>query len=86
MSASLRGLDALVFTAGVGEGSLLVRARVAERLAHLGVAVDEERNAAARGEAEIGAAAVRVLIVPAGEELVIARQTERTLAGGGRPG
>jgi acetate kinase len=78
MSASLAGLDALVFTAGAGEGSARLREQVAARLPHLGVALDRRANRAARAgaETEIGAAhaRVRTLVVPAGEELVIARQ------------
>jgi acetate kinase len=80
MTTSLRGLDALVFTAGAGEGSSLLRARVCARLAHLGVCLDVVHNA--RNEAQIGApdAAVATLVVAAGEELVIARETARLLA------
>jgi acetate kinase len=81
MTASLRGLDALVFTAGAGEGSSLLRAHVCARLAHLGVALDVVLNA--RHAAQIGArdAAVATLVVAAGEELLIARETARLLAG-----
>ncbi len=79
MTTSLRGLDALVFTAGAGEGSSLLRAHVCSRLAHLGVELDVVRNA--RHETSIGApdAAVATLVVAAGEELVIARETARLL-------
>ena len=79
MTTSLRGLDALVFTAGAGEGSSLLRAHVCSRLAHLGVALDVVRNT--RHETQIGApdAAVATLVVAAGEELVIARETARLL-------
>ena len=44
MAASLGGLDAIVFTAGVGENSVRVRARVCERLSFLGVEIDEKLN------------------------------------------
>jgi acetate kinase len=77
MTASIGGLETLVFTGGVGEGSARIRGMVAGRLAHLGVALDDDANRGGEGERDIGAAGapVRVLIVPAGEELVIARQT-----------
>jgi acetate kinase len=79
MAAALRGLDALVFTGGVGERSPEVRAGAAEGLGFLGVAVDAERNA--RGDDEIGAGAVRVLVVEAREDLEIARGVRATLTG-----
>jgi acetate kinase len=80
MTTSLRGLDALVFTAGAGERSSLLRAHVCSRLAQLGVVLDLERNA--RHEARIGTpeAPVATLVVAAGEERVIARETARLLA------
>jgi acetate kinase len=81
MAASLAGLDTLVFTAGAGEGSASLRAAVCARLAQLGIALDTDRNREAVADADIGTdgAAVRVLVVHAGEELVIARETARVL-------
>jgi acetate kinase len=79
MTTSLRGLDALVFTGGAGEGSALLRGAVCERLEHLGVELDVARNAAGDGAIEAAGAAVAVLVVAAGEEIVIARQTARLL-------
>lgn len=84
MAAALGGLDAVVFTAGVGEHSAEVRAAVCERLAFLGVRVDAAANAAASGgdlDAEIGAsdAAARVVVVRAREDIVAARAARRTL-------
>jgi len=75
MSAATHGLDALVFTAGIGEGSALVRRRVCERLDYLGVELDESRNEACDGDADIGAPSspVRVAVVQAREELVATR-------------
>ena len=55
MAAALGGLDALVFTGGVGEHSAAVRERAAAGLAFLGVGLDDVRNEGARGDAEIGA-------------------------------
>ena len=87
MTAALGGLDALVFTGGVGENAPEVRARAAERLGHLGVALDAPRNVAvgtgpARPDAEIGrsGSAVRTLVVRAREALEIAAGVEQTLA------
>jgi acetate kinase len=82
MTASLGGLDALVFTAGVGERSAGVRSAVCRRLGFLGVELDEEANAASRLDADVATAKsrVRVLVVRAREELVIARATRRCVA------
>jgi acetate kinase len=81
MATALGGLDALVFTGGVGENSAPVRAAAAARLAHLGVQVDGMRNEAAVPDADIGAGAARVLVVAAREDLEIARQVRGLLAG-----
>ena len=81
MAAALGGLDALVFTGGVGEQSPVVRSRTAAGLAFLGVALDSAANAAADGDAEIGAgrSGVRVLVVTAREDLEIATEVRRLL-------
>jgi len=75
MTASLGGLDALVFTGGVGEGSARVRTAAVARLAFLGVALDEVRNRAVGGDTDLSApgARVRTLVVRSREELAIAR-------------
>ena len=82
MAAALGGLDALVFTGGVGEHSARVRADAADGLAFLGVALDPERNAATTADADIsaGGAAVRTLVVTAREDLEIAHQVRAVLA------
>ncbi|GAA1993716.1 acetate kinase [Terrabacter lapilli] len=76
--AILGGIDALVFTAGVGENSVSVRAAVTDGLEGLGIEVDRARNAArskiARVISPTGAMVV-VAVVPTNEELAIARQT-----------
>ena len=79
MTPSLGGLDALVFTAGVGERAPGVRAAVCERLAFLGVRLDPELNSAAVPDADVSAAdsAIRVAVVGAREDLVIAREVRR---------
>jgi acetate kinase len=83
MTASLGGLDALVFTGGVGERSPEVRARAASGLAFLGLAIDEVRNAEADGDIEITAdgANVRALVIRSREDLEIARQVRDVLGG-----
>lgn len=82
MVAALGGLDALVFTGGVGERSGAVRARAAAGLAFLGVALDPARNEHAEGDIELSAAqaTVRTLVVTAREDLEIARQVRAALA------
>ena len=76
MAAAMNGLDALVFTGGIGEHQPDVRAAAAGGLRFIGVAIDAGRNAAARGDAEISApgAAVRTVVVTAREDAEIARQ------------
>jgi acetate kinase len=85
MTTSLGGLDALVFTAGAGERSALLRTQVCTRLAHVGVSLDEPRNAQHAEQIAADGAPVAVLVVPAGEEIVIARQTARLLQPDQRP-
>jgi len=83
MAASMGGLDALVFTGGIGERSAPIRARALEGLAFLGLEIDSKLNETARGDLDItasGAAAARTLIIEAREDLEIARQTRGVLA------
>lgn len=81
MAASMGGLDALVFTGGVGENAPIVRKRACRDLAFLGVALDGERNVRGRGDREIGAeaAAVRALVIGAREDLQIAHEVRTVL-------
>ena len=78
MIAVLGGVDALVFTAGVGENSPEVRAAVCDNFAFLGLKVDQEKNAPSplKNDQDISAsdAAVRVLVIHAEEDWMIARQ------------
>ena len=85
MVAALGGLDALVFTGGVGENAATIRLQAAQGLSYLGVKVDARANRAAAPDREIGArgAAVRTLVVHAREDLEIARQVRRLLRSGG---
>jgi acetate kinase len=81
MTASMGGLDALVFTGGVGERSPEVRARTVAGLGFLGASVDEARNQSATTDTQIGAerASVRTLVLTAREDLEIARQVRAAL-------
>jgi acetate kinase len=82
MSTATGGLDALVFTGGVGEHSATVRQRAAERLCFLGVAIDLHRNNTVHDDSDItaAAAAVRTLVITAREDLQIAREARWLLA------
>jgi acetate kinase len=80
--AVLGGLDALVFTAGVGENAAAVRARACAGLEHVGIAIDDADNVKEIGElAEIQPVGlpVRVLVIRTNEELQIARQVRAVL-------
>jgi acetate kinase len=83
MAAAMGGLDALVFTGGVGENSAEVRARAADGLQFLGVAIEPELNRAARDDTDISGAGatVRTLVIGAREDLEIARQVRQLLGG-----
>jgi acetate kinase len=83
MTASLGGLDCVVFTGGVGEHAAEIRQRAAARLAYLGVDVDQQLNAAAEPDADISAAAaaVRTLVVASREDLEIADGVRQLLEG-----
>jgi acetate kinase len=79
MAAALGGLDAIVFTGGIGEHDPEIRARAAAAFEWLGAAVDDDANRAATGDADISAATakIRVVVVTAREDLVIARAARR---------
>ena len=81
MVASLGGLDALVFTAGIGENCAPLRQVVCERLAFLGIRLDPEKNAAAEMDTDVAAAdsRVRALVVHTEEDWEIARECRRVL-------
>jgi acetate kinase len=75
LAAALGGVDQLVFTGGIGERASAVRAEICAGLAHLGVAIDEEANAAHEGTVSVAGSGCAVRVVAAGEDAVIARQT-----------
>jgi len=76
-AAALGGLDVLVFTAGVGENSATMRARICQNLEYLGVKIDAEKNNTRGKEAIISAddSKVTVWVIPTNEELMIAQDT-----------
>lgn len=83
-AAAMNGVDAIVFTGGIGEHSFALRKDLCNHLTYLGVELDEEKNNAVNGaEIEISAAAsrVRVFVIPTNEELVIARDTRDIVEG-----
>ncbi|MCY7402627.1 MAG: acetate/propionate family kinase [Nocardioides sp.] len=84
MAAATGGLDVLAFTGGVGERSPLVRRRVAERLAFIGVGVDDDLNENANDDVDISeeGAAPRTLVITAREDVQIAREVRQLLRTG----
>jgi acetate kinase len=82
LAAALGGLDAFVFTAGVGENAPAIRARLAARLGWLGAELDADANAAGRACISTPTSRVALLVVPTDEELMIARHTLALLARG----
>jgi acetate kinase len=84
LAATLGGLDALVFTAGVGEHSASLRAAVCEGLACLALHLDAGRNAHAAADADVSAdgSPGRILVLHTREELMIARETRRVVQEG----
>jgi acetate kinase len=80
-TVALGGLDAVVFTAGIGENSARVRRLVCGRLGHLGLELDEAANSAAEPDAEIArpGSGIRVVVLGAREDLVAARAARALL-------
>jgi acetate kinase len=76
---ALDGLDALVFTGGIGEHANRTRKRIADRLRWLGVALDDARNVVHAPRIGTDGAGVQVFVIPTDEEMVIARATARIL-------
>jgi len=80
MAASLRGIDGLVFTAGIGEHDAALRAAACDGLQWLGVSLDQDANQAASGRISASASGVEVWVIPTDEEAIIARHTVATVA------
>jgi acetate kinase len=81
MAAALEGVDALVFTAGIGERSAEIRARVCAGLGWMGIGVDRARNAAGAAVISADGAPVSVRVIATDEEGVIARAAGALLGG-----
>ena len=81
LAAALSGIDGFVFTAGIGENSPSMRARIAKKLAWLGIELDPSANAAGGPLISGSDSRVAVYVVPTDEELMIARHTLACLAG-----
>ena len=81
MLVALGGLDALVFTGGIGENGANIRAAVCGGLSELGISLDDAKNRSSTGEVRLDAADSRaqVWIIPTNEELIVARQTASAL-------
>jgi acetate kinase len=80
LAAAMGGLDGFVFTAGIGENSATMRARIAQRLAWLGVKLDAEANRQRRTLISAQESRIPIYVVPTNEELMIARHTLETLS------
>jgi acetate kinase len=82
--AAMGGLDAIAFTGGIGQGSAGVRSLACQGLTHMGIRIDEKKNREVKGtqkpvDISEDNSPVRVLVIPTQEELMIARETIRTL-------
>jgi acetate kinase len=78
-AAALGGMDALVFTGGIGENAPSIRARICEGLSFLGILVDPRRNAVNAALISSDSARVKLRVIATDEELVIARAVQRAL-------
>lgn len=78
-AAAMNGVDAIIFTGGVGENQINIRKGICERLGFMGVELDENRNNVRSEETLISkdSSKVRVYVIPTNEELMIARETKR---------
>ena len=75
--AAMNGVDAIAFTAGIGENDGIIRKDVCDSLGYLGITIDEEANKV-RGERKMIStpdSKVKVMVMPTDEELAIARET-----------
>ena len=79
LAAALGGLDALVFTGGIGEHAAPVRARICELSRWLGVAIDTEANQESRTSIQSEASSIKVLVIPTNEEMMIATHVRQLI-------
>ncbi|MCV2891902.1 acetate/propionate family kinase [Lentibacter sp. XHP0401] len=77
---AIGGLDALVFTAGIGENSALVRKLICEQLAWLGIVLDDAANEAGQSTISAASSKLRVLVIPTNEERVVADASRALIA------
>jgi acetate kinase len=84
----LGGLDVLSFSGGIGENSSAIRSAVCREAKSFGIVMDEDLNREATGETDIGAAEskVRVLVIPADEEWIVAREAATLICAADRRG
>jgi len=83
-AAAMSGINALIFTAGIGENSDIVRSLTCENMSYMGIKLDEDKNKHANGkDTDISHpdAEVKTLVIPTNEELVIARDTAMIVQG-----
>jgi acetate kinase len=78
-SASLGGLDTLVFTGGIGQNSPVIRTRVCEGLQFLGIEINEKQNMLNASEISLVGSYVKVRVIPTDEELMIARYVRNSI-------
>jgi acetate kinase len=78
-AAILGGLDAIVFTGGVGENAAPIRSRIAQYFAHLGLSLDKAANEAGRETISAAESAIAAFVLPANEERIIAQETAALL-------
>ncbi|MFO1221867.1 MAG: acetate/propionate family kinase [Burkholderiaceae bacterium] len=83
LAAAAQGVDALVFTAGIGENAVAIRQRVCEQASWLGVRLDAAANAAGGPRISRADSPVAAWVIPTDEELMIARHTRQVLAAAG---
>lgn len=81
LAAALGGLDALVFTGGIGERATLIRQRVCEEAGWLGIELDAAANDADQSRISTDSSRASAWVIPTNEELMIARHTRRLIAG-----
>ncbi|WP_457617346.1 acetate/propionate family kinase [Lutibacter sp.] len=74
-TAAMNGLDAIVFTAGIGENSKTMRKLVCTDLDYLGIAIDDDKNNAKKLEIQKAASRVKIFVIPTNEEIEIAKQS-----------
>ena len=79
-TAAMNGVDAIVFTAGIGENNAAMRERVCTDMEFYGIEFDKEANDAGKTEISKPGSKTKVYVIPTNEELMIARETERIVS------